>query len=188
MKVYIGPYVNYIGPYQITGWLNRIGVPNDTCDRIGKWLSETWVNDVCEWVHERRDRRVKVVLHKYDTWNCEVTLAYIAVPLLKQFRAKTHSSPLVANDDVPPELRGPFRDHVVSSSAQGLNAPDEDPNFHERWKWVLGEIIWSLEQILDNGEEEVLTDHNNYTALKEYEARLQRGLTLFGKYFNHLWD
>jgi len=187
VKVYIGPYVNYIGPYQIARLLRWVGVSENTCDRIGKWLAETWVDDVCQWIHDRRDRRVKVVLHKYDTWNCEVTLAYIAVPLLKQFREKTHSSPLVANEDVPPELRGPFREHILSA-AQGINKPDDDPHFHARWTWVLGEMIWSLEQILDNREEEALTDRNDYTALKEYEARLQRGLTLFGKYFNHLWD
>lgn len=181
MKAYIGPYLNYVGPFQIAALLSYVGVSKKTCTKLGGWLAQTWVNDVCEWIHDRRDRRVKVVLHKYDTWNAEVTIAYIAVPLLKQFKAVHKGSPRVANEDVPPELRGPE------------NPPDYgpdaiDPKFHDRWLWVIDEMIWSLEQTLDNSIENDLIDRNDYAGLKEYEARMQRGLTLFGKYFKSLWD
>ena len=35
MKVTIGPYRNWIGPYQIANSLKKIGVSDDTCYKLG---------------------------------------------------------------------------------------------------------------------------------------------------------
>ena len=44
MKVYIGPYKNWIGPYQLADMIPFIS--EDTSFRIGTWLSKTWVNEI----------------------------------------------------------------------------------------------------------------------------------------------
>ena len=44
MKVYIGPYRDWIGPYQIADKIPFLS--EDTRDKIGDWLSSTWINDL----------------------------------------------------------------------------------------------------------------------------------------------
>ena len=52
MKVYLGPYVNWIGPYQIADKIPFIS--EDTQEKIGEWISETWVQDFCEWINSKQ--------------------------------------------------------------------------------------------------------------------------------------
>ena len=61
MKVYIGPYVNWIGPYQISNFLFKWWLGEDRADRIGAWLCDhtpldKWLNKL----HDKRKRKVKV--------------------------------------------------------------------------------------------------------------------------------
>ena len=91
MKVYIGPYKNWIGPYQLADMIPFIS--EDTSFRIGTWLSKTWVNDVCEWYYPKIQRKIKVRIDKYDTWNMNDTLAHIILPMLKQLKATKHGVP-----------------------------------------------------------------------------------------------
>mgnify|MGYP003351523359 CR=1 FL=1 len=75
MKVYIGKYVNWIGPYQIMDaiffWHEKY--PKDKLaqrwdyrlhDRLGDWLASTWVNRFCNWVHSKQKRIEYVKLDK----------------------------------------------------------------------------------------------------------------------------
>ena len=58
MKVSIGPYTNWIGPYQIA---NKIPfLSEDAREKVGDWLAKTWVNDLCEWIHSKKHRNIKV--------------------------------------------------------------------------------------------------------------------------------
>jgi hypothetical protein len=138
MKVKIGPYVNWIGPYQIADKIPFVS--EETRESIGDWLSKTWVNDLCNWYHSKKKRKVKVHIDKYDTWSMDHTLAYIILPMLKQLRDTKHGSPMVDDEDLPPHMR-----HT--------NLTPEDPwggdNWvHYKWDWVLNEMIWAFEQIL----------------------------------------
>ena len=67
MKVYLGPYKNYFGPYQLMDrvffWHDRY--PSDELaarwdyrlhDSIADWLAETWVDDLCQWIYSKRKR------------------------------------------------------------------------------------------------------------------------------------
>ena len=60
MKVYIGPYRNWWGPYQLANLLQKVGVSDDRCDKIGEWLSDTWVDDLCQWIDSKEKRKIKV--------------------------------------------------------------------------------------------------------------------------------
>lgn len=191
MKVYIGPYKSWIGPYQIAEKILFWWDKND--DRVfnfGTWLAEnkdgsdTWLTKVCVWIESKRARKVKVRIDKYDTWNMDGTLAYIILPMLKQLQATKHGSPCVDDKDVPKELRS-------TSAPPKKNEWDTDDLWHKRWDYVLSEMIWAFEHChVDNDWEAQFHKNGEFDvkAYKKHDARIQNGLTLFGKYYRALWD
>lgn len=159
MKVVIGPYRDWIGPYQIADalcwWVPKKLHAGDAVKRkpewvhdFGTWLSQnssgddSWLLKVCQWIESKRERQIYVRIDKYDSWSADHTLALIAVPLLKQLQVNKHGAPLVDDVDVPEGqgLRSYETDEVKA------NDWDTDPNHFKRWDWVLAEIIWALEQ------------------------------------------
>ena len=216
MKIYIGPYKDWWGPYQIAQkilfWMDP---DDDRVDRLGQRLGETPLNDLCNWVYRKRQRKVKIRIDRYDTWNMDGTLALIILPMLKQLQETKHGSPLVDDEDVPEGL------NLRSTEAPPLeNEWDTDENLHRRWDWVMSELIWTFEQQQPDcdweqkyysGEhdtyfEELEHDENgkatmyemkqgpkntfqiDYEGLKQHQDRIDRGLRLFGKYYRGLWD
>jgi hypothetical protein len=190
MKVYIGPYRSWFGPYQLANLLRHVGVSEDRCDAIGDWLNETWVKGFCEWVESKKKRKIKITIHKYDTWSMDSTLSMIIAPMLRQLKETKHGSPYVDDEDVPEHLRS-------SSALPKENEWDTDSNFHARWEWVMDEMIWAFNEeekehrfgedvegsfFKSNGK---LLDKEAYNA---YHARKQNGFRLFGKYYQALWD
>ena len=200
MKVSIGPYTNWIGPYQIA---NKIPfLSEDTREKVGDWLAKTWVNDLCEWIHSKKHRKIKVRIDEYDTWSVDSTLAYIILPMLKQLRDTKHGSPMVDDEDLPVHMRH--------------GDPDvNDRWIHYKWDWVLNEMIWAFEQYnvdweqqFYHGEpvyeekEEQHPDYGevysfkqtnpdywvDYEGIRLYNERIQNGTRLFGKYYQNLWD
>lgn len=195
MKVKIGHYKNWIGPYQIA---DRVPFTSEeTKEKIGDWIAGIgWVNSLCNWVYRLRgDRVVKVHIDKYDTWNMDETLAYIIVPMLKQLKETKHGSPLVDNEDVPEQMRYEGENWV-----------------HYKWEWVLNEMIWAFETRLDENFEDQFqhgtpdfqnvvhedgswsyeqTNPDYYYDFPGYEAyqlRMTNGFRLFGRYYQSLWD
>jgi hypothetical protein len=226
MKLYIGPYKNYWGPYQIVDavffWHDHY--PSDDLidrwdyrlhDRIGEWLSTTWVDDFCNWFDRKRTRRVKIRIDHYDTWNMDGTLSMIILPMLKQLQATKKGSALVDDEDVPEGL------NLRSTEAPPKeNEWDTDENVHRRWNWVMSELIWTFEQQhpecdweqqyysgkhdsyfepsahdeqgkptmyeMKRGPKDTFTV--DYDGLKQHQTRIDNGLRLFGKYYQGLWD
>ncbi len=208
MKVFIGKYKNYLGPYQIADMLcfwvkeDEDGMKPEWVHEFGRRLSEdkngddSWLTKVCQWIHNNRQRKIKIKLHPYDTWNMDATLALIIVPMLEQLKENSQSFGNIHPDDCPPELRGNF-----------------DPEIHdtwysqERWNWFMDELIWTFTQLdpRTDGEaqffghsevDEKEVDINKQIAkikydregLDAYNARIDNGLRLFGKYFRSMWD
>lgn len=176
MKIYIGPYVNWIGPYQIADKIPFVS--EETKDKIGDWLAETWVMDFCKWIDSKKERKIKVRVDKYDTWNMDRTLAVIILPMLKQLQATKHGSPIVDDEDVPPEMR--YSDHKVDEEGWDLG----DTWVHHKWDNVLNQMIWSFEELCKDDDDTYMNELQN----KEWNERVQKGLTLFGKYYRNLWD
>ena len=141
MYVNIGPYCNFVGPYQIADYLQFFGVTEDRCHDIGEFLSEkTWLGPICTWIDKRRKRKVVIRIDKYDTWNMDGTLAPIILPMLIQLKATKHGAPCVEDTDVP--------DFIRSTSAKPKeNEWDTDGYHFDRWDWVLNEMIWTFEQL-----------------------------------------
>ena len=153
MKVNIGPYKNWVGPYQIAELLcfwakpvaDKYGFKSkpDWVHDFGTWLSggenkESTLLKVCQWIHSKRIRQAYVRIDKYDTWGMDSTLGLIILPMLKQLKANTHGAPCVDDEDVPDELKS-------TSALPKESEYDTDSNHHKRWDWVLEQMIFAFE-------------------------------------------
>lgn len=149
---------------------------------------------------KEKTRKISIRIDKWDTWNAEHTIALIAHPLLVQLHEVKRGAPFTDDDDVPEHLRS------VNAEPKE-NEWDLDSLHFARWDWIMQEMIWAMDQIVTHREEE----NNFYTwdknpeeldvvknisdfftidrkGLDAYNARLQNGCRLFGKYFQNLWD
>jgi hypothetical protein len=196
MKVYIGPYKNYIGPYIIAKkllfWMDKDG---DTVYKFGDWLArtkddkDTCLTKFCRWLDNKRSKKVSVRIDNYDVWNMDSTLAYIILPMLRKLVEDKPGAPFVDLEDVPETLR------LAEPTEHGT-----DSTWFARWEYVLNEMIFAFENINSGWEDQFwnttpTTDslhHSNgygcdWDARKAYDDRIQNGLRLFGKYYRCLW-
>jgi hypothetical protein len=156
MKVNIGPYKNWIGPYQIADkiifWQKKdYDVYGDDLDpwaerahKLGDWLAQdrhgndSLLMRFCQWLEKKRTRKVKIHIDRWDTWSMDHTLALITLPMLKQLKATKHGAPFVDDEDVPEHLRS-------THAKPKENEWDTDSNHFLRWDWVLDEMIQAFE-------------------------------------------
>lgn len=217
MKVNIGPFVNWVGPYQIAEtllfWMNK--EEDSRVHKFGEWLSknskgeESWLMKICQWINKKNKRHVKVKIDPWDTWSMDSTLAMIILPMLKQLKDNQHGAGHVDDEDVP--------EHIRSTAAPAKeNEWDTDLFWFRRWEWIMDELIWTFEQLQpDNDWEEqyysgtadhIWIDSKDHPGCKEmiegpnhtfkldtegyekHNKRIANGLMLFGKYFRNLWD
>jgi len=214
MKFITGKYKTFWGPYQIAGLLKYVGVKEDTYDKVGEWLGETWVDTLAQWYYKHHgDQKVQVKISPWDTWSMDHTLGHIVLPMLRQLKTTKHGAPYVEPEDVPLHLR--------PTVEAGLDGSTDDTHF-ERWDWVLDEMIFAFESIYNEWESEFTSGvhhmldipinfagdivdekdadlfrweegpNNTYKidfeGMKVYGARVQNGFRLFGTYFTSLWD
>lgn len=186
MKVNIGPYPKWIGPYQIADKIPFLS--EDTRWAIGEWLAGTWVNNFCQWIDGAgwKQRKIKVRIDPYDVWNMDHTLALVALPMLKLLQKTKHGSPMVDDEDVPETLRySDPRDSRTGEPAEW----GTDNWVHYKWEWVLNEMIWTFEQWVNDERDMKFFDEGFPSqAYKDYYARIHNGFRLFGKYYTNLWD
>lgn len=91
-------------------------------------------------------RKFEIEIHEYDTYSMDTTLATIILPMLKQLKTTQNGSPYVADADVPEHLR-------ASNAPEKEREEDTDAFWHDRWDWVMEEMIWAFEQIVNEEAE-----------------------------------
>jgi len=248
MKVYIGPYKDWFGPYQLAEKL-MFWVPKEkdeygfehTADRVhhfGEWLAHgsiepepevgeirkwgdrphTWLYKFLSWIDSKKKQKIEIHIDRWDTWSMDNTLALIALPMLKQLRDSKHGYSYVDIEDVPENLR--LIDHNDDEYGSQLSLfnnkvcnPEDISIGEDQWDWVLNEMIFAFECKVNNewenqfesgewdmalkkleGGNSQLIEGPNHTKVydwegrKAYEARIQNGFRLFGKYYQNLWD
>jgi hypothetical protein len=162
MRVKIGPYRSWIGPYQIAEALcfwaptvtDEYGIKNKPpwVHDFGTWLAggedkDSWLQKACIWIESKRTRTVKVRIDRWDTWSMDHTLSYIVLPMLRQLNETKHGAPNTDDEDVP--------EHLRSTAAEPKeNEWDTDSNHFLRWDWVMSEMIYAFECQLDDTWEE----------------------------------
>jgi len=205
MKVNIGPYKNWIGPYQIAQSFSFLPILERDREAFGDWLSKTWVDKFCNWVYNKSNRKIKVKLDYWDHWNADETMAIVILPLLKALKIHKHGAGMVDDEDVPEELRS------ISAPVKE-NEWDIDDNHFKRYDWMLNEVIWAFEQLQPGNDwedqyyttidsKEKRTDMDDLLDLPkgkfidydrdgymEHSKRIDRALVMFGKYYRSFWD
>ncbi len=137
----------------------------------------------------RKNRAQHIKIEPHDTWSMDCTLALIIHPMLVQLKATTHGAPLVADQDVPEELRS-------TTAPPKEDQWGTDDNHFKRWDWVLDEMIWAFSQkskSLNAGDmcaEKCASfgDPVCKACMKETQERLSNAFKMFGKYYENLWD
>jgi hypothetical protein len=198
MKVNIGPYKNYFGPYQIAEkiffWKENNYEEDNIIEKFGYWLSTTngkqsRFSKFCYWLNSKSKRKIKVHIDNYDVWSMDRTLALIILPMLNKLKEDKMSSPYTDPSDVPEELR-------PNNGPDGENGY-LDNTHHERWTWIIDEMIFAFEHIAnDEWENEFIKDDETATfgitidrdGIKKDQERIDNGVLLFGKYFQSLWS
>jgi hypothetical protein len=212
MKVYISKYRNHwLSPYVI---LEKVFFWREIDYEepiIEKWADRLEpfskvLQDVLDFIHPRIEY---VKIDHWDTWSMDHTLSSIVVPMLKQLKEVKHGAPNVDDEDVPEELK--------STSAPPKEEYDVDDNHFKRWDYVMDEMIFAHQSKLDDDWQEQFyigvadyihvevpsekygklyqmkegpnhTQKVDWDGMKAYEARIQNGFRLFGKYYQGLWD
>lgn len=169
MKIYLSGYRNHwLSPYTILEkvcfWEKDKDVFYNLEDKpdhkYQKWID--FLNPICvalqsflDFVHPRI---TYVKIDNYDTWNMDDRLALIILPMLKQLQKTKHGSPFVELEDVPEHLRTTnHHDYDEQHSFEFYHEDEsvkDDSHFHARWDWVLGEMIFAFEHLVDDSWEE----------------------------------
>lgn len=202
MKIYFSNYRNnWLSPYTI---LEKVFFWREiSYDEpiIEKWASR--LEPFCKGLQRVRQFIYPQIKHvkidRWDTWSMDHTLAHIVLPMLKQLKETKHGAPFTEDDDVP--------EHLKSTSApEKENEWDTDDNHFARWDWVLDQMIFAFEHIVDDTWEEQFwsgewdrtkkhfedgwqgTRTWDQEGQKIVEDQIKNGLILFGKYYRNLWD
>lgn len=152
-------------------------------------------------------RKNHVVCSERDAYNADWTIAQMVLPLLLQVKKDKQGAPFVDDVYVPEELRS-------TACAPKENEWDTDDNWFKRYDYVLDEIIFAMQEVANNYENEPYMyekvremsfgeiDPKTMTGEldtgleiiphmevlnKAYHARIQNGLMLFGVFFTSLW-
>jgi len=162
----------------------------------------------------RKNRAETVVIDDCDVWNLDHTLALIIVPALKKLKEKKQGAPFVDNEDVFDELRASDEElHIYSK-----NGETDDHYFDrwdyviDEMIFAFQSKLEDWEEQFTSGKNDIKfvetpdkkdkegepmytmeygsnhTREYNTEGLKKYQARIDAGFQLFGKYYNGLWD
>lgn len=119
----------------------------------------------------KKNRKVRISIHDYDLWSMDTTLALIIATMLRALKEAKQGSPYVEDEDVPENIQ-------TTSATPTENEYDVDEFHHNRWDWVLDEMIWTFTSIANVDDQ----------LSKQKQMRLDNGLRLFGRYYQNLWD
>lgn len=165
MKIYISKYRDHwISPYTILEKVCFWEKDKDVFYNLEEKADhkyEKWVNrlepiskaiqKLLDFIHPRINY---IKIDRCDTWSMDNTLAPIILPMLKQLKETQHGSHIVDLEDVPEPMR--TIDHeewdcqVCFKFYHESDLQKIQCDIHDRWNWVLDEMIWTFEQICDD--------------------------------------
>lgn len=195
MRVKIGPYKGWFGPYQLAEkilfWIPKekdeyglLRTP-DRVHKFGEWLAhgsvepEPEVGDVSSWGDDRpetwiykllkwidKKKKRKIKVH-IDRWDTWSMDSTLSHIILPMLKQlkSTIHGAPYVDDEDVPE-------HLRSTSAPPLteeqkNVHDVDDNHFKRWEYVLDEMIFAFQsKVDDNWEEQFTTGEYDYRSKK----------------------
>lgn len=195
MRVKIGPYRNWFGPYQLAEkilfWIpkekDEYGFPH-TAKRVhnfGEWLAhgsvapDPEVGEMSKWDEDRpetwiykllkwidKKKKRKVYVH-IDRWDTWSMDDTLAHIILPMLKQLKESKhgAPYVDDEDVPE-------HLRSTAAPELteeqkNVHDVDDNHFKRWDWVLDEMIFAFDSKVNDIEDQFTTGEYDYQSVKQ---------------------
>ncbi len=222
MKVYISKYRNHwISPYTILEkvfFWREIDYDEPLIEKLSDILTPFCVGlqKVLDFVHPKIDY---VKIDYWDTWSMDCTLSPIILPMLKQLKATKQGSGYIDLEDVPENLRYTTTEEYDAQETFDFYKDERtkkiECDIHVRYDWVLSEMIWAFEQLVDDdwesqywikspeidftkhaedeGKETIpvrwkVQGECDWEGRQKHQDRINNGLRLFGKYYQTLWD
>jgi hypothetical protein len=193
MRVKIGPYKNWVGPYQIAEklcfWVKKVpdedGMMSkpDWVHRFGEWLAhgsiepDPEVGEIRSFSRERphtwlyrflswiESKKKRKIYVRIDRWDTWSMDDTLAHIILPMLRQlkATKHGSPFVDDEDVPE-------HLRSTAAPPKeNDYDTDDNLHLRWDWVMDEMIFAFENKLDDSWEDQFREGEIDFAFKQLE-------------------
>lgn len=214
MKIVIGNYRNHwLSPYII---LDKFFYWRKNYDAYKK-EPPIWLQTVCKWNQKFLDTvhpRIEYIkIDPWDTWSMDHTLAPIILPMLKELQKSKHGSPCVDDEDVPDYLKSMnaprceeewdtddnfFKrwDWILGEMVFAFETKlDVADNWMDKFKTGVSDITWDESDEVYEGDTCWEMKHGpkhtqkyNWDGIEAYQARIQNGFKLFGKYYQGLWD
>ena len=153
----------------------------------------------------KENRKVDIVIHDYDTFSLDTTLAQIIYPALVRFKTERVKMPGIPLDFLDDEEIDETGNHTKAALDRG----------EKRFMETLDKMIWSFREIAEDfpGESQFFLKNGkkwktkkikrgnkhmgselvetglelDKEGLTEYTNKIQEGLTLFGKHYRTLW-
>ncbi|HAI57752.1 MAG TPA: hypothetical protein DCM04_07400 [Saprospirales bacterium] len=110
-------------------------------------------------------QNVDVQVEDWDTWNVDITLSHIIVPLLRKYKERNHGYP----EPLDKEKWDNMLDSMIYSFEFKTNNTD----------------------VLDSCLDSCVNNHSSEDCkecMERAQAKVSAGFLLFGMYFEHLWD
>ena len=180
MKVKIGPYVNWFGPYQLAETLcfwakeekDKYGIPRkpDWVHNFGEWLAhgsvepEPTVGEIRSWDHERHDtllarllywihsKKQRTIKVHIDRWDTWSMDDTLAHIILPMLKQlkATKHGAPQVDIDDVPKHLKPTKKALAAYNKDGTT----DEQFFDRWDWVLDEMIFAFDSKVNDGWED----------------------------------
>ncbi len=197
MKVYIGPYTQWFGPYQLAEklmfWVpkerDEYGFPRtpDRVHRFGEWLAhgsiepEPEVGEIFDLNRERHNtwiyklllwidkRKKRKIQVRIDPWDTWSMDNTLAHIILPMLKQldATKHGAPHVDDEDVPEHLRSTAARELTAEEKNCHAPDE--HHFARWDWVLKEMMFAFESELDDSWEEQFHTGDISFAFKKLE-------------------
>jgi len=165
MKIYTSNYrSHWLSPYTILEKFFFWRKGYDAYEQEPpKWLNN-FSEGLYKFLNTVHPRINFIKIDQYDAWNADQTIASIVLPILREVKKDKHGASAVDNEDCPEHLMSCYSPRVESEW-------DIDDFFFLRYEWMLGEIIWSFEQIInkDHWEEQYYSGNADYMTIESDE-------------------
>lgn len=164
--------------------------------------------------HGETPREFSVEVSDHDIFSADSTLAIVILPVLKKLKETKMGSPNVSDEDVPEELRRSSGgdppdpgeedegwharwEYVLGQMIWAFEQIHPDgPDWEDQFYTGEADFEFHPSEHLDADGEPYsqMVQGPNHTlefdlkGYQEFDARIENGLTLFGKYFRALWS
>lgn len=190
MKVKIGPYIEFIGIFQIFDKLKWFGVSEDRCHKMAEAVDDRlpFISDFLIWLDSKRNRKIKVILDNYDHWSFRDSLSPIIYAMLVDLKTHRNGWPSKFESDeewdiILDKMIWSFQELQRDWESDYYKENDSLINFRTKREDKPGKSDFFKRMMLEQGQ--ILYDRQGEAIHRE---KIQEGLELFGTHFLDLWD